>query len=323
MSSTRTVAPASPNDQRDHWRHKRGPGATPAVDVTAVDRSVRRWRSTSVRRVVAFACDGLASRTMTERTPASTRALANSGGSAGGPSKPARTLFAVNAAVAWFGVLISLSLNLSGYYLGDIDLEAPTLLGNVVGGQDTALERFLDWTTYFTILSNIVVAVVMTVLVRRPGLFARTDRVGLVWRALRLDSVIMIVVTGVVYNLLLATGGKTGWDYVSNATIHVVTPILTVLVWLLVGPRGLITLRTIGLSLLLPLAWAAYALVRGSVIGAYPYSFLDVSANGLVPVLAFILQILVVAVVLASIMKAIDSIIRRISGRSRAVVATD
>jgi hypothetical protein len=247
----------------------------------------------------------------------------DSGESAGSASGLARPLFAINAAVAWFGVLVSLTLNLSGYYLGDIDPEAPTLLGNVVGGQDTVLERFLDWTTYFTILSNIVVAVVMTVLVRQPGLFSRTDRVGLVWRALRLDSVIMIVVTGVVYNLLLATGGKTGWDYVSNATIHVITPILTVLVWLVVGPRGLITLRTIGLSLLLPLAWAAYSLLRGSAIGAYPYSFLDVSANGLVPVLLFILQILVVAVVLSAIMMAVDALIRRIPQRARAAAATD
>lgn len=221
-----------------------------------------------------------------------------------------RLLFAINAVVAWTAVLLSLTLNLSGYYAGQYDAAKPTILGNVAGGDDTVFERFFDWSTYFTILSNVVVAVVMTVLVTRPALFTRRDGVGTLWRTLRLDSLLMIVITGVVYNLLLAEGGKTGWDAVSNTLLHWVVPLLTPIIWIIAGPRGLIRGRVIALSLVLPLLWATYALIRGQVIGAYPYSFLDVSTNGLASVLSFIGVIVVVAVILALILWAVDAGLR-------------
>lgn len=223
-------------------------------------------------------------------------------------SSPAsRILIGINAAVAWLAVGVSFTLAVTGYYVDTMDLAKPTILGNVPGGNDTVLERLLDWSTYFTILSNVVVLIVTTMLVVRPGLFTRTDRTGTIWRTLRLDSVLMIVITGVVYNLLLATGGKTGWDLVSNTLLHVIVPILTPIVWIIAGPRGLITGRIIGYSLVLPLIWAAYALVRGAAIGAYPYPFLDVATNGLASVIVFIAVIVVIAVLLALVLWAIDA----------------
>ena len=38
----------------------------------------------------------------------------------------------------------------------------------------------------------------------------------------------MIVITGIFYWLLLAEGGKTGWDLVDNTMVHTITPIVTV-----------------------------------------------------------------------------------------------
>jgi hypothetical protein len=221
-----------------------------------------------------------------------------------------KALFALNALVAWIAVTLSLTLNLTGYYVADANPAKPTILGNVAAGIDTPWERFFDWTTYFTILSNIVVAVVMTMLVVKPRLFTRRDSVGTLWRTLRLDSLLMIVITGVVYNLMLAEGGKTGWDLVSNSLLHWIVPLLTPIIWILAGPRGLFSARVIPLSLVLPLIWASYALIRGQAVGAYPYPFLDVSANGLASVLTFIGAILVVAVVLALILWAVDAGLR-------------
>ena len=230
----------------------------------------------------------------------------------------ARPLYGVNALIAITGVLVSLTLNVTGYYAGEIDAAKPTLLGNVAGGQDTALERFLDWITYFTILSNIVVAVVMIAMFANPQRFTQPDRRGFVWRALRLDTVVMITVTGVVYNLLLADGPKYGWDAVSNSLLHVITPIVTVLVWLLAGPRGLINVKVIGASLVLPVLWAVFALVRGAVVGAYPYPFLDVATNGYASVIGFIGQIVVIAVILAFVLYLVDALTQRVFYRQPA-----
>jgi hypothetical protein len=226
-------------------------------------------------------------------------------------------LLVINAVIAWFGVVLSFLLNFTGYYVDTLDVSKRTILGNVPSGIDSPIERLFDWLTYFTILSNLVVAVVLTVLVLRPNLFARTDRVGATWRALRLDTILMIVITGIVYNLLLAEGPKTGWDLLSNSMLHVITPTVTFLVWLLAGPRGLINIRVIGLALIVPLAWAAGALVRGATVGAYPYPFLDVSSHGLASVLAFIAVILAVAVLLGLALLGLDALIRRASAGSR------
>ena len=232
------------------------------------------------------------------------------------PPRYGPVFFWGNAAAAWFGVLVSFALNISGHYVDQVDPTKPTILGNIAGGIDTPLERFLDWITYFTILSNILVAVVVTLLAVRPGLFSRQDGVGVLWRTLRLDGLLMITITGIVYNLLLATGGKSGWDLVSNTMLHMVTPLVTLIVWIIAGPRGLVTARVIGLSLLLPLLWAAFALIRGGIVGAYPYPFLDVSSNGLASVLTFILAIVIVAVCLAFVLMGIDAALRATMGIS-------
>jgi hypothetical protein len=86
----------------------------------------------------------------------------------------------------------------------------------------------------------------------------------------------------------------------------VVVPILTPIVWIIAGPRGLISPRIIGYALVLPLLWAAYALVRGAAVGAYPYPFLDVAINGFASVLVFIAVIVVIAVLLALVLWAVD-----------------
>lgn len=219
----------------------------------------------------------------------------------------ARPLFGVNAALAWIAVVLQLTLSVSGFYVDAVNPDKPTILGNTAAGVDNPLERFFDWISYFTIWSNIVVAVVLTAMTVRPTWFVREDAAGAIWRALRLDSVVMIVVTGVVYNLLLASGGKEGIDALSNTLLHVAVPIVTLVVWIVAGPRDLIRGGTLVLFLILPLAWAAFALVRGQVVGAYPYPFLDVATNGWPSVLVFLAVIVVVAVLLALVLWAIDA----------------
>ena len=222
-----------------------------------------------------------------------------------------RALLAINAIVASAGVLLGLTLMATGYYVGNANPEKPTLLGNLPTGVDQVWERFFDWITYFTNLSNLVVALVLWLLVLKPDLLFSAGNKGRWMRALRVDSVLMITVTGIVYNLLLASGPKTGADAVSNALLHNITPLLTVAVWLIAGPRGAIKLSTIFRSLALPTAWAVFALVRGEIIGAYPYPFFDVSAHGLVSVILFIVQILIFAMLIALAMLGIDKATNR------------
>jgi hypothetical protein len=129
------------------------------------------------------------------------------------------------------------------------------------------LGRFVS---YFTIQSNLLVAVVTTQLARDPL------RDGRRWRVARLAAVVGIFVTGVVHFLLLRPLlDLDGADWVADKLLHMVVPVLAVIGWALFGPRPRIEVREIRWTLVWPLAWLAWTLVVGGVTGWYPYPFLD------------------------------------------------
>ena len=119
--------------------------------------------------------------------------------------------------------------------------------------------------SYFTIQSNLLVAITTTQLARDPL------RDGPVWRVVRLSAVVGIFVTGVVHFLLLRPLlDLDGADRVADKLLHMAVP-----GWALFGPRPRIEFREIRLALVWPLVWLAWTLVVGRLSGWYPYPFLD------------------------------------------------
>src|SRR5438270_433742 len=71
--------------------------------------------------------------------------------------------------------------------------------------------------------------------------------------------------------------GSAHFGSVQNVLLHTVTPLLALLDWVLVGltrPRWRWALGWLSY----PLAYLAFALVRGLMVREYPYPFLDVSS---------------------------------------------
>ncbi len=66
----------------------------------------------------------------------------------------------------------------------------------------------------------------------------------------------------------------------TNAGEHYVSPVMTVLGWLLLGPRPRIPSGVVARALLWPVAWIAWILAQGVVTGWYPYHFMDVATHG-------------------------------------------
>ena len=88
----------------------------------------------------------------------------------------------------------------------------------------------------------------------------------------------MITITAIVYAVLLAPVTEVvGWSLLTDPILHQVTPIVTVLVWLVFGPRGWITGRTVLAAMVIPIAWIVWVMVRGSITSTYPYGFVTVS----------------------------------------------
>ena len=165
-------------------------------------------------------------------------------------------------------------------------------------GPATRVYRFV---AYFTIQSNLLVAIAAVTLARDP------QRDGGAWRVLRLAGVVGIAVTGIVHFLLLRPLlDLNGWDYAADKLLHMAVPLLALLGWVAFGPRGRVTRRVIGFALLWPLSWLAWTLMVGGLSGWYPYPFLDHSEDGWAAVAVTCLGILTLALALMGAARVAD-----------------
>lgn len=159
--------------------------------------------------------------------------------------------------------------------LGGFGIELVVALTGGAGLAPTHAERIVRLFSYFTIQSNLLIGGVSLALALDP----RRD--GPLFRVLRLDALLCITVTGIVYNTVLrGLVELTGAGMVSNVMLHVLAPVFAVVAWLLVGPRPRVSARTVWWSVVYPIAWLVYTFVRGAVTGWYPYPFLDVTELG-------------------------------------------
>ena len=163
------------------------------------------------------------------------------------------------------------------------------------------VDRLWRLVSYFTIQSNILVAVGTVLLARAP------TRDGAGFRALRLAGTVGIAVTGVVHFLLLRPLlDLEGADYVADKLLHMVVPAMAVIGWALFGPRPRVDRSAQIWSLAWPLAYLGYVLVVGAISGWYPYPFLDVDDEGWAHVLGSSVGITAVVVALIAGATAVD-----------------
>ena len=229
------------------------------------------------------------------------------------PPGVARIAFGVNAVLAWLGVVLTGVIStVDGYARTAVE---PGLYGGTPLGWPGAPMRLLDSLSYFTIWSNIVVAVSTTLLALQPTADSP------VRRALRLSGLMMITITAIVYAVLLApTTEVSGWSHITNPLTHIVVPIVTVGVWLVWGPRGWIRWTTIPASLAVPVAWVVYMLIRGAIGGTYPYGFVNVGEHGYLRVFETIAVIFVFGLFIGAFFAVLDWLIRRLTVRDEHTV---
>jgi hypothetical protein len=157
-------------------------------------------------------------------------------------------------------------------------------------------DRVFNVFAYFTIQSNLLLGATTAVLALQPDRPQST-----LFKTLRLNGVLCIAVTGIVYHLVLAgLDEPTGWAALTNFLLHTAAPVLGVLGWLLFGPRGRTDTRVVAWSIVFPLLWLVFTLVRGEIVGFYPYPFVDVTEHGYPRVLLNCLLVAVLFLALAA-----------------------
>jgi hypothetical protein len=140
---------------------------------------------------------------------------------------------------------------------------------------DPLRTRLWHLVSYFTIQSNVLVAVAVVLLTRDPA------RDGSGFRSLRLAGTIGIAVTGLVHFFLLRPLlDLDGADYVADKLLHRAVPVVAFVGWVVLGPRPRVDRPAAVWSVAWPLAYLGYVLVVGAASGWYPYPFLDVDEKG-------------------------------------------
>jgi hypothetical protein len=180
---------------------------------------------------------------------------------------------------------------------------------------ETAVTRFIRLFSYFTIQSNLLLLTATVALVRDP----RRD--GRVWRVIRLDALLGIVITGIVYGTILAGQVELhGAAYLADLGFHYIAPWAALLGWLVFGPRPRIDARTLAWAAIWPALWIGYTLAHGAATDWYPYPFADVTILKYPRVLANLGAVVLLAAFLAAALRLLDT--RLPSGSSAGPVTT-
>ena len=149
--------------------------------------------------------------------------------------------------------------------------------GISVLGAPGFLRANLAYFSFFTILSNILAAATLLA-VAAPASPARRF---LTAPGTRTAVAVYMCVVGLVFFIVLRPIlHLTGVSAFTNVLLHYLMPPLYVLAWLLFVPKRGLRFAQLPLWQLFPLVYCLWVLVRGAIIGRYPYPFLDAASYG-------------------------------------------
>lgn len=171
-------------------------------------------------------------------------------------------------------------------------------------------DAFVYFWTYFTHLSNLGLVVIYIAELsgwRRLG-WARSA-------SARVIAAGYIALVGLYYHFMLApTLHMEGGLAIATWLLHYVTPVLYIVWWAVGVPHGRLRFRQVPLLLLPGLIYVGLVLLRGAVVGEYPYDILDAGKFGYLQV-GIGTGVLVLAVaVLCMLLVGVDKLLGR--GRS-------
>jgi hypothetical protein len=159
------------------------------------------------------------------------------------------------ALIAWFAVILQYLLILQN-------------------GKGTWLEITIRFFSFFTILTNLLVAICFTAILSGRGrFFTRPGTITAI--------TVYILVVGAVYNIILRFEWQPrGWQMLVDELLHTIVPLVVQVYWFLFVPRGQTHWKQVFAWLIYPAVYCAFIMVRAAVVHEYPYPFIDVGALG-------------------------------------------
>lgn len=176
-----------------------------------------------------------------------------------GTSTPRKLFAATGALLGWITLILQFYLMMNN---------------RIVSLPETTLRFF----SYFTILTNTLVAITYTVLWVDPP----TGRFKALTRVSALTAVtVYILIVGIIYNVILrALWEPKGLQYLVDEALHTVIPLLFFIFWLVFVPKASLEWRQSLSWLGYPIAYVLYILILGAITRFYPYPFADAGQLG-------------------------------------------
>ncbi|MBL0881839.1 MAG: Pr6Pr family membrane protein [Chitinophagaceae bacterium] len=140
------------------------------------------------------------------------------------------------------------------------------------------LDTIIQFFSYFTILTNSLVAIYFTSL-----WFLPRTKLGLFFKKFTTTTAITvyILVVGIIYNVLLRNiWPVSGWGKVADELLHTCIPIYFLIYWLFFTENEKLKWSDALSWLYYPLAYFTYTLIRGEITHTYPYPFINVNKFG-------------------------------------------
>lgn len=169
-----------------------------------------------------------------------------------------RTAQIIIAVIAWAALILQ-------FYL------------NILNRKADIPETILRYFSYFTILTNLLVAVCFTSLFLNSGKAYRFFNSSSVLTAIT----VYIFIVGLIYNLILRfLWAPEGLQLLADNALHVITPLLTVIYWFVYVSTANISWRNAPRWMIYPFFYLIFVMIRGSFSNFYPYFFIDAGTLG-------------------------------------------
>ena len=173
-----------------------------------------------------------------------------------------RVLMVATALAVWFALL----------------LQVPLTMRTSISNGMTVIGAILTYFSFFTLLTNLIVALVLTFSLLTPksgwGRFFSSPVVAT-------GTALYIATVGLVYSFLLRQlWNPEGLDKLADIILHDVVPVMYVAFWIFFVPKSGLSWRNPASWAIYPLVYLVRILIRGAISGRYPYPFVNVDQLG-------------------------------------------
>lgn len=138
--------------------------------------------------------------------------------------------------------------------------------------------RTVNFFSFFTIQSSILVALAMTLPSLAPG--SALDRFFSRPSVRSAIALYIVIVCSVYYLLLRQLTHPQGLAFYCDAVLHYAIPLLYVVDWMAFVPKGVLHPKHAMTWLIYPSCYAVWTLGHGALSGFYPYPFINVTTLG-------------------------------------------